>query len=303
MNTQDKTASVDNSRSISKTGKFLFLSFIVAMLLPGLALATAYNDVSIPSSTSLSVNGITINVTGATLQQLQVDTTTFNVTLAPNSAVTVTAPNLNKMTLSSRGSDFIASNQCDGDRSFITLNSPASAATTIITITPSSTICVTGVGGGGTAGTGGGGAPVGLIGSSGGKAPTAITPTAASAGDKQAQTAQLTAQLNTLLAQIAALKSGATPSASAVANANVNASFKRDLRVGSTGEDAKALQAYLNGHGFTVASSGAGSPGNETKRFGGLTRAALAKFQKSVGITPAYGYFGPKTRAYIASHP
>ncbi len=35
--------------------------------------------------------------------------------------------------------------------------------------------------------------------------------------------------------------------------------------------------------------------------FGGLTRAALAEFQKSVGITPASGYFGAKTRAYIHS--
>src|SRR3989338_1000374 len=95
----------------------------------------------------------------------------------------------------------------------------------------------------------------------------------------------------------------ATPSASAVANANANASFKRDLETGSTGDDVRALQAYLNSHGFPVAESGAGSLGNETDRFGGLTRAALAKWQASVGITPAAGYFGPKTRGYIAANP
>jgi peptidoglycan hydrolase-like protein with peptidoglycan-binding domain len=80
-------------------------------------------------------------------------------------------------------------------------------------------------------------------------------------------------------------------------------SFSRDLETGATGSDVKALQQYLNNHGFDVASSGAGSAGNETERFGGLTRAALIKLQKSAGITPAVGYFGPKTRAYIAAHP
>ena len=95
----------------------------------------------------------------------------------------------------------------------------------------------------------------------------------------------------------------ATPSASAVENANANASFKRDLETGSTGDDVRALQAYLNSHGFQIAENGAGSPGNETTMFGGLTRAALAKWQASVGITPAVGYFGPKTRAYVAANP
>jgi peptidoglycan hydrolase-like protein with peptidoglycan-binding domain len=64
-----------------------------------------------------------------------------------------------------------------------------------------------------------------------------------------------------------------------------------------TGDDVKALQIYLNTHGYTITSSGPGSSGQETNRFGGLTRAALAKFQKGKGISPAAGYFGPKTRA------
>ena len=95
----------------------------------------------------------------------------------------------------------------------------------------------------------------------------------------------------------------ATPSASAIESASANASFNRDLETGSRGTDVRALQAYLNSHGFPVAASGAGSPGNETDLFGGLTRAALAKWQASVGITPAAGYFGPKTRGYVAANP
>lgn len=101
----------------------------------------------------------------------------------------------------------------------------------------------------------------------------------------------------------AAAAAAAAPSASAAANASANASFNRDLETGSRGADVKSLQAYLNSHGSQISASGAGSPGNETELFGGLTRAALAKWQKSVGITPAVGYFGPKTRAYIAANP
>ena len=51
------------------------------------------------------------------------------------------------------------------------------------------------------------------------------------------------------------------------------------------------------------AISGSGSPGQEITRFGALTRAALARLQAAAGITPSAGYFGPKTRAYVAAHP
>jgi peptidoglycan hydrolase-like protein with peptidoglycan-binding domain len=79
--------------------------------------------------------------------------------------------------------------------------------------------------------------------------------------------------------------------------------FTRDLTLGSTGSDVKALQEYLNSHGFPVASSGIGSPGDETDYFGSLTQSALAKFQAANGISPALGYFGPETREYVEGHP
>ena len=101
--------------------------------------------------------------------------------------------------------------------------------------------------------------------------------------------AALQAQLAALLAQLQALQGGA-------------AGFKRDLQSGSIGDDVKSLQVWLNNRGFVVAATGPGSPGNETTKFGAFTRAALAKWQKSVGITPAAGYFGAKTRAYLATH-
>jgi peptidoglycan hydrolase-like protein with peptidoglycan-binding domain len=62
-----------------------------------------------------------------------------------------------------------------------------------------------------------------------------------------------------------------------------------------------ALQVILNANGFQVAASGAGSPGNESTYFGSLTQSALGKWQASKGVTPPAGYFGPLTRAALAS--
>ncbi|MCX6702335.1 MAG: peptidoglycan-binding domain-containing protein, partial [Candidatus Wolfebacteria bacterium] len=39
-----------------------------------------------------------------------------------------------------------------------------------------------------------------------------------------------------------------------------------------------------------------------TGYFGNVTKAAVAKFQAAVGLTPPAGYFGAKTRAYVASN-
>ncbi|MBI2023869.1 peptidoglycan-binding protein [Candidatus Giovannonibacteria bacterium] len=80
-----------------------------------------------------------------------------------------------------------------------------------------------------------------------------------------------------------------------------NCNFTRSLTVGSTGSDVTCLQQYLNSSGFTVAASGAGSPGNETTYFGPLTRTAVGKWQQNYGITPAAGYFGPISRAKYVS--
>jgi peptidoglycan hydrolase-like protein with peptidoglycan-binding domain len=59
------------------------------------------------------------------------------------------------------------------------------------------------------------------------------------------------------------------------------------------------LQRFLNSKGFFVAQTGPGSPGQETTIFGAKTWQALVNFQKSVGIAPAKGYFGSKTRTYV----
>lgn len=75
--------------------------------------------------------------------------------------------------------------------------------------------------------------------------------------------------------------------------------FTRDLKLGSTGDDVKELQKFLNDKGFTIALRGAGAVGHETKTFGKLTQDALKRAQKGWAIKPASGYFGSKTRAYV----
>ncbi len=69
--------------------------------------------------------------------------------------------------------------------------------------------------------------------------------------------------------------------------------FIRDLTVGSQGEDVEALQQFLKEQGFFDRGI--------TDYFGPVTKNSLIQFQKQAGISPASGYFGPKTREYINS--
>ncbi len=75
--------------------------------------------------------------------------------------------------------------------------------------------------------------------------------------------------------------------------------LESDLHFGSKGPEVLALQKFLNSKDFKLAATGVGSPGNETEYFGPLTMSSLVKRQKSIGISPANGYFGKITKAYI----
>jgi peptidoglycan hydrolase-like protein with peptidoglycan-binding domain len=109
-------------------------------------------------------------------------------------------------------------------------------------------------------------------------------------------------QINALLSQIGQLQGQLAPTASSGTTTTLaTPPFSRNLTVGSKGNDVMALQQWLNAKGYTIATSGSGSPGNETTYFGARTRAAVARFQRANGIRPAVGFFGPLTRNFIAS--
>jgi peptidoglycan hydrolase-like protein with peptidoglycan-binding domain len=108
------------------------------------------------------------------------------------------------------------------------------------------------------------------------------------------------------MAKVQAALSGTTLNSSTGSTSSPQAdsgetTFNSNLSLHSTGADVQALQQFLNAHGFTIASTGPGSLGNETTYFGVATYTALVKFQKTNSITPASGYFGPLTREAINS--
>ena len=108
---------------------------------------------------------------------------------------------------------------------------------------------------------------------------------------------ELLAQIAQLQAQLLSLQGGSTP----VPTGNVacaGVTFTRALVVGSTGTDVKCLQVLLNTNGYTLAATGAGSPGMETSYFGPITLAAVRQFQVAKGWTPA-NQVGPLTRAAL----
>jgi len=84
--------------------------------------------------------------------------------------------------------------------------------------------------------------------------------------------------------------------------------FEKTLKPGDVSEDVRYLQIFLNSDPDTrLAETGPGSAGNETTRFGSLTKAAVIKFQEKYaqeilapwGLTKGTGIVGEKTRAKI----
>ena len=107
-------------------------------------------------------------------------------------------------------------------------------------------------------------------------------------------TAGLQAQIAALLAQIQQLQSQLGTTGGSQTTTTTSYNYTRDLTVGSKGADVSALQSLLIAQGDLKISA-------PTGYFGALTQAALAKFQAANGIKPSSGFFGPITRAFVAS--
>lgn len=296
---------------------FARTGILVALLAPSLVFA-AYDDVTLTTDTVLSVNGITLNVSGtsATIESITVNASDFSVTLQSGSTFQVTAPGLERLSASTLTG--IASDICSASQSLLRYTPNAGVT---VTITPSATLCsAASLGGSSSSSSVTTTSPSSS--SSGGStsaalaapatepattAPTTPVATPAAAPSSGLSSSQIQSILDVLasfdadaetIAKVKASLEGTT--AGSVTSAAVHA-FKSDLMLGSLGSEVKALQEFLNAHGYVVATSGAGSPGNETTRFGAATKAALIKYQKAKGIAPAVGYFGPKTRAAVES--
>lgn len=96
---------------------------------------------------------------------------------------------------------------------------------------------------------------------------------------------ELQAQVQALIAQLAALKGDTSTTGSC-------GLFTTDLTLGQSGVQVTELQRFLISRGHVI-------PAGATGYFGAQTQTAVAAFQRAQGIVPAAGYFGPVTRARV----
>ena len=80
------------------------------------------------------------------------------------------------------------------------------------------------------------------------------------------------------------------------------AAITKTLRKGMKDAQVLELQQGLNARGFTVSTSGAGSPGSETEYFGSRTDSAVRAYQAANGLT-VDGIFGSQSRGAWGTTP
>jgi len=126
--------------------------------------------------------------------------------------------------------------------------------------------------------------------------------------DLQTQIDALLNQIRTLQEQLAVLQGDEGGEVVSQVSTTGISLFVRNLSIGDAGEEVRNLQKVLNSDSRTkLASSGPGSPGNETTFFGPLTQAAVIKFQDlyaseilhPLGLVRGTGFVGPSTRAKL----
>lgn len=176
--------------------KLLLSGSIVSLLLPSLAFA-AYNDVSLTTDVVLSVNSITLNVSGSasTIESIVVNPTTFVVTIKNGSAFQVTAPGRESMSADTGQGQ--STNTCTGSASVLGYNLTGTTDTVTVTVTPSSTLCADPVETGSSSksdGSGGGGG--------GGASPTVAQAIVVAQGTNAEIIATIKAQLIPLIQQL-----------------------------------------------------------------------------------------------------
>ncbi len=132
-------------------------------------------------------------------------------------------------------------------------------------------------------------------------APTS-NPTQSSVSASDPRVVALLSQINGLSATLQSLQQARQNNSSASVGASEDVrTVSANLQKGSTGSDVTILQQFLISQNTGAAAQALAEIG-ATAYFGDLTRAALAEFQASVGISPSLGNFGPITRAYLSTN-
>ena len=232
---------------IKKLTKKSYLFLVLSLfLIPGMVSAATLTF-SEDTTINLTIGGSSTNFTivgGSSADEITTETSVL--TFKISGGQTFTLRSTDRKILENDGG---LSQNCPSSYSEISITLPTGSGQRTIKVTPSSSNCSTLTGGGG----GGGGGGTG--GGSSSSSSATPTPTAATGAEA------LAAQILALQAKIAGLSGTVSVS-----------QFTRSLTIGSSGEDVKNLQKFLNAAGFKISNSGPGSPGSETNLFGSLTK-------------------------------
>lgn len=309
--------------------KYIFLALILVIIFTApIGLNATYNDVTLTTDTVISVNSLSLTVSGssASIESIVVNSTNFDVTLQSGSNFKVVSAN--KATLSTSATAVVlTSSTCTASESTLTLSGGNQVT---VTITPSATECDVGISAAGGSGGGGGGGGGGSVTTTSSQTQTTLaentttkTITTVSEFTQSSSASSLTqGQINSIIGLLkafgaeqsiidnvlASLTGGGSSTVTTTQTSGatgVSAVFTKGFAKGASHPDIKRLQQLLNSDPDTmIAKSGVGSPGNETDYFGSLTEKAVQKFQMKHGVVssssdPGYGYLGPKTRAKL----
>lgn len=266
--------------------KTFALAAVAAITLPFVSFA-AFDDVTLETTAILDVGGYELTVSGssAVIESIEVGATTFTVDLQNGSSITVASAD--RVDFAYDVAAQTTTETCGVTESTLLLSVASAGATTVV-VTPSG-VCVEEVAEEEDAGGGGG---------SSRRRPIATTTDAVAPTPANPQIEALLAQIKTIVEQIIALGGNVSPDILALLGTADDTAYDHDLDVGMEDDDVLALQNFLIAQNKGPKAQALKEWG-ATGYFGLLTQAALAEFQASVGISPATGYFGPKTRAYI----
>lgn len=266
---------------ISKTLWFGVLLITAALFGGGTANAANLNySADTMFSMGSGVNTTITVLTGSGADSLIVNAGTLVVTVPTSTLFSVSAPY--QILVSGATSDAVVNQGCSGSQVH-TVTIPASNPTLQnLTFSAASYQC------GGISVSAGAG-PLGLTPAT--STPPVTPPVVPTPPDTVVLIASLEQQIRELQAQIAALMGQSvvqTPTTR----------FSRNLQVGMSGEDVRALQEFLKVQGMDIYPEGIVSG-----YFGQLTKQAVGRWQVRQGIvaadSSALGSFGPLTRAAI----